>query len=135
MIKVSFRNILFYIFLKYFVFYIFLMIRNGDYTLINLNRSKNFDNWFYYLWMFLSLPVIVSILFSAVIFYSFKIKSSLVFGLVICSIFIAEYFLYTYLASQADLMNGFYNAIISLIIYLLFFFKKIALKFNHVTDK
>jgi len=111
------------------------MIRNGDYTLINLNRSKNFDNWFYYLWMFLSLPVIVSILFSAVIFYSFKIKSSLVFGLVICSIFIAEYFLYTYLASQADLMNGFYNAIISLIIYLLFFFKKIALKFNHVTDK
>lgn len=45
-------------------------------------------------------------------------------------VLIADYFLYTYLASQADLTNGIYNEIIGLILLLLLFFKQLKLLFK-----
>ena len=86
--------------------------------------------YFYYLWLFLFLPVLCSIIFSSPIYFTFKVKNGIYFILLLSAILIAEYFLYTYWASQADLMNGVYNGIISLSLLLLFFFKHISLLLN-----
>lgn len=123
-------NIIFYFFIKYIVFYIFMMFRNNDFTLIEVTNLKTGSDWFFYLWMFLFLPILSSFLFAVPIYYILKTKRITYFLLVIGFIIIAEYFLYTYFASQLDLMNGVYNEIISLILLLVFFFKPIILIFK-----
>ncbi len=130
MMKLTFKNVLLYIFLKYLIFYVFLMFKNGNYALIRLNDLKTPGDWYYYLWIFLSLPVINAILFSAPIYYSFKFKSLFFFALLIGAVFVAEYFLYTYLASEADLMNGVYSGIISILLFILFFYRHIVSMLN-----
>ena len=130
MLRPFYRNVLLYFFVKYLFFYIFLMFKNSDYSLIQIGALKNSQDVFYYLWIFLSLPILNSIFFSAPLYYSFKLKKGISFVLLWGAILIAEYFLYTYLASQADLMNGVYNGILSVIVLLLFFYKEIALIFN-----
>lgn len=130
MLKATFKNILVYIFIKYVLFYIFLMFKNNDFSLLKLNTLKTGQDWFYYLWMFLFLPVISMVLFSAPLYFTFKVKNAIYFIVFVSIILIAEYFLYTYFASQANLLNGVYNGIISLLLLLLFFSKQISLKFN-----
>jgi hypothetical protein len=70
------------------------------------------------------------ILFSAPIYFSFRIKNAVIFGIVNILILFAEYLLYTYSESELDLFNGVYNAIISLMIFYLFFSKEIVSKVN-----
>jgi len=130
MMKLTFKNILLYIFLKYLIFYVFLMFKNDNYALIRLNDLKTPVDWVYYLWIFLSLPVIAIIFFSAPIYYSFKIKNIFFFAGAISAVLVAEYFLYTYLASQSDWMNGVYNGIISILLFLLFFYRHIVVIIN-----
>jgi hypothetical protein len=90
----------------------------------------NSEDVFYYLWLFLFLPVVCNILFSIPTYFAFKVKKGIYFMLVISVVLLAEYFLYTYNATPADLMNGVYNAIISLVVLLLFFFKPTNLMFK-----
>ena len=130
MLKTTFKNILVYIFIKYVLFYIFLMFKNNDFSFLKLNALKTGQDWFYYLWLFLFLPVISMILFSAPLYFTFKVKKAIYFIIFISMILVAEYFLYTYFASQANLMNGVYNGIISLLLLLLFFSKQISLIFT-----
>jgi len=130
MFKTTFKNIIVFFFVKYFLFYVFLMFKNNDYTLIQINSFRNGEDVFYYLWLFLFLPVLCSIIFSAPMYFTFKVKNGIYFILLLSAILIAEYFLYTYWASQADLMNGVYNGIISLLLLILFFFKHISLLFS-----
>ena len=131
--KPFFKNIVLYIFLKYLAFYVFMMFRNNNYTLIRVNELKTFGDLFYYIWIFPYMPVIITILFSVPIYYSFKLKKIYVFLLLIAAVFVAEYFLYTYWASQLDLMNGVYNAIISIILFILFFYRHIVLVYAQWT--
>jgi Na+/H+ antiporter NhaC len=130
MLKHNFKNIILFFFLKYLLLYIFLMFKNNDYTLIELNSLRNGEDIFYYLWLFLFLPVVCSILFSAPIYFTFKARNGFVFMLLLCAILVVEYFLYTYYASQTDLMNGVYNAVISLLLLLLLFFSRINSLFS-----
>jgi hypothetical protein len=58
-------------------------------------------------------------------YFSFKVKNLIYFVLIIVAILIVEYLFYTWSASQANLMNGVYNGIISISFLLLFFFKHI----------
>ena len=129
MFKPSIKNIVIFFFLKYLLFYVFMMIKNNDYTLIDIKSLRNDGDLFFYLWIFLFLPVVCSILFFAPIYFAFRVKSRVYFMLLISGVFIGEYLLYTYYASQADLINGVYNAILSLLVLLLFFFKSISLIF------
>lgn len=135
MFKPTFKSIILFFFIKYFLFYVFLMFKNNDYTLIQINSFRNGEDVFYYLWLFLFLPILCSIIFSAPIYFTFRVKNGIYFILLLSAILIAEYFLYTYLASQADLMNGVYNGIISLLLLLLFFFKHISLLFGQQNKK
>jgi hypothetical protein len=127
MFKNSFKNIMLYIFVKYLIFYVVLMFKNNNYMLIRIDELKTGGDWFYYLWIFLYLPIVSTILFSVPIYFSFKLKKNLLFTLLIGAVFIAEYFLYTYLASTTDRMNGVYLEIIGILIFLLFFYRHIVL--------
>ncbi len=135
MMKSSFKNIALYIFLKYFIFYVLLMFKNNNYTLIRINELKTIGDWFYYLWIFLYLPIVSTVLFSAPIYFSFKLKRGFLFILLILTFFLGEYFLYTYLASTTDIMNGVYLEIISVLLFFLFFYRHIILLFNRQTKQ
>jgi len=125
MLKPSFKNIILFIFLKYLFFWIFMMFKNDIYTLIEINEIHNGQDLFYYLWLFGTSPTAYALLFSVPIYYSFRIKKSIFFLLIIPVIFIVEYKLYTYLDSPGDLWNGFFNALISLALFISFYFKAI----------
>jgi hypothetical protein len=135
MLKPNFKYIPLFFLIKYFLFYIFLMIKNNDYTLIQITSLKNSEDVFFYLWLFLFLPVSCTILFSAPIYFAFKVKHGIYFILLVTAFLMAEYFFYTYFASPLDLMNGVYNAIISLLFFVAFFFKYIGLPFNKAKQK
>jgi hypothetical protein len=132
MLKPTFKNILLYIFCKYLLFYVFMMFRNNDFALIYITELKTLQDLFYYLWIFLFFPILISVLFLIPIYYSFKAKSIVHFAIRISLILIVEYFIYTYLASQKDLINGVYNIIISILFLGLFFYKHIASMFKKV---
>ena len=128
MLKPRFLNIIFYIFVKYVVFYVFMMFKNHIFTLIEINELKTGSAVFFYLWTFLFLPVVCCVVFSAPIYYTFKLKRTLYFVLSISAILMAEYFLYTYFASESDLKNGIYNGVISILFLLLFFYNYIPVR-------
>ena len=128
--KSLFKNIVLYIFLKYLVFYVLMMFKNNNYMLIRINELKTGGDWFYYLWIFLFLPIVRTILFSAPIYFSFKLKKFFLFPLLIGAVFLAEYFLYTQLASTTDLMNGVYLEIIGVLLFFLFFYRDIVLVYK-----
>jgi hypothetical protein len=103
------------------------MFKNNNYALLKVNEIKNGGDLFYYLWLFLFLPTICMIVFSAPIYFSFRVKSQIYFTLIIAAVLIAEYFIYTWSASQANMMIGVYNGIISLLFLLMFFFRYISI--------
>lgn len=131
MLKPTLLNVLLYWFVKYIAFYVLMMFKNNDFTLISLGNIKTSGDLFYYLWMFLFLPGISILLFSLPIYFSFKVSNTVYFLLIIAAVLIVEYFIYTYLASQADLMNGVYNGLLSIIFLLLFFYKPISSLFKN----
>ena len=111
--------------LKYFVFYVFMMFKNSNFALIKIGDLNSFGNVFYYLLMFLFLPIVCFILFSLPIYYSFSKRNLNIIILVNIGILIAEYIVYTYFASQSDWFNGMFNALISLLCFPLVFRKEI----------
>ena len=122
--KISLRIILFF-FLKYFLFYLFLRIKKGTFIINNFGTMEDF---IFALFVFLPLPLISIIIFAIPLYYSFKIKSLLIFFLIFFLYIIIEYFIYTYLTSQQHIdKNGLYNALISIIVFGLMFFKQIKM--------
>ena len=127
MLKASFKNILLYILLKYILFYILLMFKHNDFRLLEWGNLRNGGSVTYFLLIMMQLPVISMFLFSAPIYFAFKLKNWMLFIIILSAITISEYYIYTYMASQLDLMNGVYNEIISLLLLLIFFLKPIRL--------
>lgn len=125
MLEPKLRNILLFIFIKYLIFYILLMFINNNYALVSIGDLKTFQDFIYYLIIFLTLPMVFSIILLFPLNYILKIKKIYLFIFSITGILIFEYFLYTYLASQANFWNGIYNGILSVILLVLFFFKSI----------
>lgn len=119
--KVSFLKVVLFIFLKYIVFYVFRAIKLGSYGKTNFTDA-NAEGWFYFIIVFLALPVVCTILFAAPIYFSFNIRNNGLFTIALVAILIAEYFVYVYLTSDRHIdINGVYNGIISLIFFLIFF--------------
>jgi hypothetical protein len=99
------------------------MFKNENYALISVSELKNGADLFYYLWTFLTLPVGSAILFSLLIYYSFKANGKMDFLIIIGMVLLVEYLLYTHLASPLDYLNGVFNAIIGIVLLFLFFYK------------
>lgn len=123
MFKPKLENIILFFFLKYLVFYTFMMFKNNDYTLISFNQLIDANAVVYYLWIFLSLPAISTALFSVPVYFILKIRKALYLVPLVIGVFVIEYYLYTYMASESNLKNGIYLEVISIIILILFFFK------------
>ena len=134
MLKPKFVNVLLFIFVKYLLFYIFLMFKNNDYSLVQIGALKNSEDIFFYFWIFLFLPVTNIFLFSVPIYFVLRVKKVIYFMLLLSIVLIAEYLLYTYFASQTNLMNGVYNGIISLLLLYLFFFQHIMKQTSSTMD-
>ncbi len=132
--KATYKNILIYILVKYFLFYSLLMFKNKNYALLKLFEMKNFQDFIYYFIIFLSMPTIYCILFLFPLRYSFQQKSASYFLLIVILIFIFEYTLYTFLASTTDLLNGVINMIVGLVLFILMFYKEIKRKFGSISD-
>lgn len=126
MLKPTVINILLFWFAKYIAFYVLMMFKNNNYALIGLDNLKTGEDWFYYLWIFLFLPVVCMVVFSTPVYFSFRVKSLIYFVLIIAAILVTEYLFYTWSASQVNLMNGIYNGIISLLFLVLFFYRHIS---------
>lgn len=123
----TYLKISFCIFLKYMIFFLFLMFRNKDYYFIRPGIRDGSD-LFYYLWLLLSLPLLTIIVFGIPIYYSFRVKSIFLFFLLLSAFVVGEYFLYTYLASPSDSTNGLYNAFLTVLFFSLFFYKEFGFK-------
>lgn len=119
-------NILLFWLVKYIALYILLMFKNSNYGLLKANEIKNREDLFYYLWLFLFLPIVCMVIFSAPVYFSFKVKRPIYFALIIIAVLVVEYLFYTWSASQADLVNGVYNGLISIAFLLLFFYRYIS---------
>lgn len=132
MFKVSFKNVLLYILLKYLLFFIFAMFMTNNFKLLHFYNLKTGEDWFLYLWLVLFFPVLSMILFSAPIYFSFRLKRIGYFILTISAILVAEYFVYVFFTSEKHVnMKGVYNGVISLLVFYLFFFKQININFKH----
>ena len=110
-----------------------MMFKNDNFYLINPG-IKNMTNLFFYLWMFLSFPIAISIIFSVPIYYLLKIKKIIYFILISTIVLTIEYFIYTYFASQLDLWNGIYNILIGIIFFIIFFHKTLKSKFTDIKN-
>ncbi len=134
MLKPKFINILLYLFVKYMAFALILAFQDERFKLLVINDAQNghdlFLNSFHYLVYVLVFIFILILFFSLPIYFSLKVKRAIYFMPLIIIILVAEYFIYTYLASPAHLMNGVYNEILSLIFLFLFFFKHIGTIFK-----
>lgn len=113
-------TIILYFILKYVAFYLFLAFKHNDFYFFSIHNMTEFWYW----WMLLFLPVTTLTIFIAPIFIMFRTQNRILFLTLFFIILVAEYFLYTYFASQADQMNGIYNAIISSVFFIAFFSKQ-----------
>lgn len=124
----TFLKICICIFLKYMVFFLFLMFKSKNYYFISPD-IRDASDLFYYLWLLLSLPVLAIMTFGVPLYYSFGVKSILLFFLIVLLLIAGEYFLYTYLASSLDFTNALYNALFTILFFGLFFYKEIRFMF------
>lgn len=104
-----------------------MMFKNSNYALIDISNLKSFGDIFYYLYLFIFLPIVCFILFSSPIYYSFSNKKLDIFILINVGVLISEYVVYTYFASQSNWYNGIFNTIISVICFALMFKNEIKL--------
>jgi len=79
------------------------------------------------------MPIACVVFFLMPLHFSFKVRKMIYFISIISIVLIAiaEYFLYTYLASTSNLLNGLYNGIIGLTFFVLFFYRHI----NQIVSK
>jgi len=126
MAKVRFRIVLLYFLLKYVILYILIMFLKSDYTFLRVDKLKSGEDWYYYVFMFMFLPIINIVLFSAVVYFSFRLKNFIAFIALISLVSIAEYFVYAFFTSQKHVDEyGVYNGIMGILLFILLFHRQI----------
>lgn len=132
MFKPTLFNIIFYIFFKYLIVYVIFMIATNDYRMLQISNIKSGQDLFYYLWLMTFLPIVSIVLFSIPYFFSFRIRNNRMFVTAILAILFLEYLFYVYFNSQKQIdLYGVSMVSISLIVFYLFFFKRINLFFQN----
>jgi hypothetical protein len=133
MLRPKFVNILFYLFVKYFLFFLILGLTENRFKSLVIGNSEsiqetflNFLNYFVYVLIFILVLVLI---FCAPFYFVLKIKKVFYFIPLLALVVASEYFLYTYLASQLNLINGAYNSALTILFLFFFFIKHIKLLF------
>lgn len=117
-------QIILYLFIRYIVFFVFLMFKDQNTKLIEFTSLKSAEDWFYHLWVVLFLPVLSVVLFTIPLYLAFRVKKPLGFITIVLAILVIDYFIYVFFTSDKHIdSNGIYNALISAVL-LFFFFRK-----------
>ena len=130
MSKASFLNSVYYLFLKYSVFFFILafignrfknaVTKNADtlseFIKLSLGYVLYILFYMFFLILFFSLPL----------YFILKISNKIYFVISITAFFAIEYFVYTYWFSPSDKIIGIYNLIIGMLIFV-FFYKKLII--------
>jgi hypothetical protein len=131
MLKPRAFSIFFYLVVKYILFFTVLAFLGGRYKSMVIGNSTNtrelVSNTLWYSIYPILYTVVGAVIFFAPMYYAFKAKSIAYFILYMSIILVAEYFLYTFLASPSDPINGVYNSALSILLLLIFFYRKISL--------
>lgn len=123
--SIAFKIFLF-IFIKYVFFYIFLMYKNSNFSLLEWNNIIKGHSLIYFFFVML-IPIILCIIFCFTPLYlAFKANNKMLSIFYIFTAFAFEYFLYVFETSRTYFydLNGIYNALFSLAFLILFLFSK-----------
>jgi len=102
------------------------MVWNNDYRLMEWSNLKGGHTFTYFLLIMLPYPLINMFLFSAPVYFSFRIKDRIYFILAMVALIMAEYIVYLLFTSESHIdIRGVCNGIITLVFFILFFFKTI----------
>ena len=125
--KPKFFDIIFYFLIKYIIFFAILAFIGNRFKSIVIdssdNKSELLSNFLYYSLYPTIIVGLFTLVFSIALFLLMKMSRGLYFLLMYLLLLTVEYLLYTYLASPSDLMNGFYNMMIGVLLLLVFFYK------------
>jgi hypothetical protein len=125
--KPKFFNIIFYFLIKYIIFFAILAFIGNRFKSIVIdssdNKSELLSNFLYYSLYPTIIVGLFTLVLSIALFLLMKMSRGLYFLLMYLLLLTVEYLLYTYLASPSDLMNGFYNMMIGVLLLLVFFYK------------
>jgi hypothetical protein len=102
-----------------------MMFKNDNYALIQIDELQSLQDLFYYLWIFLFLPIFTFLILALPIKIALEKPKKLVWLFFL--ILTIEFIIYTYLASQTNYSNGILNLLISLFIFILVFYKEISM--------
>jgi hypothetical protein len=137
MYKISFKNTLLFLFLKYILFFTIIAFLDSRFEKIVLNKSdstlemlKLTLGYVVYIIIFL-IPLIVFLCLPY--YYVLKLKNSTLFATFIIILLIIESHIYTYFYSPSDRTLGIYSIFISLSFLIFFFFQEIKVKFKYQT--
>ena len=119
----SMRRILLFILVKYIVFYISQMFFSGNYYFIQPG-IRNGQDLFYYLWLFLFMPVLITLLFAILLQYALAARNKYLTAIFLVAFTAGEYFLFSYF-TNADYMQSVRNSLITVGFLWLFFRKYI----------
>jgi len=134
MFKISFLNSVFYLFVKYTIFFFILALIGDRFRNAVINNAETsiemFKLTFGYVLYILVYMFFLILFFSVPLYYILKIENKIYFVLSMIAFFVIEYFTYTYLSSPSDKMIGIYNLIIGIVVFVLFFYKSIIKLFK-----
>lgn len=120
----KFSQIALYLFTKYFIFYIFMMFKNNDFKIFEIDNLRQGHTLTYFIFIMLPLPIVSMILFSIPLFFLLKLRNIIYIVVSLFIFLLADYFVYVILTSRNFIdLNGFYSGVISLLFFFLFFYK------------
>lgn len=117
-----------YVVICYVIFMLTMLIINKDSKVVKFSDLKKFEDYFYFFWLFI-IPVLIDcLLIGLPILFILKNKryEKKYFYLVFPVVFIIEYFFSSWIYGN---QSAIIKVIIYLILFVLFFYKTIRLKF------
>lgn len=134
MFKVSFFKIISYLLLKYTIFFFILSFFENRFQNAVINNAKTSVEFVklsfgYMLYVFFHMIILI-LLFSVPLYFVLTIRNRVFIILMIVVLFFMEYLIYSYLFSPSNYVNGIYNAIVGIVVFVLFFYKQIKFLFK-----
>ena len=120
-----------YFILKYFIFFLISAIIDQNFSIFRIDQIKKIEDFFFYFWIILFFPILNFIVFSLLIYFSFKLKKAIkiIFNIIFI---ILEIFIFIYFTSQKFILN--YQLVllftISVVMFYFLFKNKIFINLN-----
>lgn len=134
MFKINGISVFIYLLLKYIFFFTVLAFVGDRFKHIVLDHATRHAEIFklsldYTLYVLIyTIPMILILFFPLQFILTLKSKKWFIFFILL--LYIAEYFIYTYLYASSNKSLGVYNSVIGVILLWLFFYKSIIIKFR-----